>query len=250
MGITSLNRGLDLLACYDEKNESFRAQDFAARLDLPISTVYRYLEILTKHRFLHKNPLTKQYHLGTSIHRLGRLTGNESSLAQAALPFLENLAVQSRETVFLTILVNGESVCIKKIESLQRIRLTIEEGARQPLHAGASSRILLSYQTDVFIKQWIAANGLPRLTQNTICDEVELMNVLKLTRRQGYTISDSEVNEGSIAVAAPIMGPEGKLTAGLSLAGPRDRLNDEIRPDLINLVCKIAADISRELGFE
>jgi DNA-binding IclR family transcriptional regulator len=250
MGMTSLNRGLDLLDCYDETNDSFRAQDFATRLDLPISTVYRYLDILTKHRFLHKNPLTKQFHLGTSIHRLGRLIGDESSLARVALPFLEYLAVQSGETVFLTILVNGESVCVKKIESLQRIRLTIEEGTRQPLHAGASSRILLAYQTEAFIKQWISANGLPCLTKNTICSEAELLKVLRLTRQRGYTVSDSEVNEGSIAVAAPVMGPEGKLAAGLSLAGPRDRLNDEVLPNLINLIIKIASDISRGLGHE
>ncbi len=250
MGTTSLSRGLDLLECFDEQNDTFRVQDFASRLDLPISTVYRYLDILTQHRFLHKNPVTKHYHLGVSIHRLGRLVGDESSLVQAALPFLENLSAHSHETVFLTVLANGESVCIKKIESSQRVRLTIEEGARQSLHAGASSRILLAYQTDAFIKKWIAANGLQRFTPTTIFSEADLLKVLELTRKQGYTVSDSEVDAGSIALAAPIFGPGKKLVAGLSLAGPKDRLTNELLEDLITSVVKTAGNISDELGCE
>ncbi|MGD8446567.1 MAG: IclR family transcriptional regulator [Desulfobacterales bacterium] len=250
MGTTSLSRGLNLLECFGEKNDAFRAQDLASRLNLPISTVYRHLDILTQHRFLHKNPLTKQYHLGISIQRLGRLAGDESSLVQAALPFLDDLSAQSHETVFLTVLANGESVCIKKIESNRRIRLTIEEGACQSLHAGASSRILLAYQTDTFIKKWIETNGLPRFTPNTICREAALLKVLKLTRKQGYTVSDSEVDAGSIALAAPIFGTGGKLVAGISLAGPKDRLNNEVLTDLITSIVKIAGNISNELGCE
>jgi DNA-binding IclR family transcriptional regulator len=241
---------LTLLECYDEKHDTFRAQDFSSQLDLPISTVYRYLEILTQHRFLHKNPLTKRYHLGILIHRLGRLAGDESSLVQVALPFLEDLSNQSHETVFLTVLSNGESVCIKRIESSQRIRLTIEEGVRQPLHAGASSRILLAYQTETFIKKWIASNDLHRFTPTTICNHADLLKVLKLTRKQGYTMSDSEVDAGSIALAAPIFGPRKKLVAGLSLAGPKDRMSNEVKEGLITIVVRVAGDISQQLGFK
>lgn len=245
---TSLSRGLDLLKCYNEKSDSFRPQDFASRLDIPISTVYRYLDILTRHRFLYKNPLTKQYNLGISIHRLGRLVGDDSSLVQMGLPYLEELSAHSQETVFLTVLANGESVCIKKIESNKRIRLTIDEGTRQPLHAGASSRILLAYQSDSFIKKWISYNDLTRFTPATICNEADLLNVLKITRKKGYTVSYSEVDTGSIALAAPIFGPGKKLVAGLSMAGPKERINDEVLSDLITITVKAASALSRELG--
>jgi IclR family transcriptional regulator, KDG regulon repressor len=247
MGTTSLARGLKLLECYDEKHESFNAQAFADRLELPISTVYRYLDILSEHKFLHKNPLSKKYHLGISIHRLGRLLGDESALVRVAQPFMEKLAQDSTETVFLTVLANGESVCIKTIESRQRIRLSIEEGTHQPLHAGASSRILLAYQTEAFIKKWIAANRLPRITEATICDEAEMLRVLKTTNKEGYTVSDSEVDEGSLAIAAPILDSNGKLVAGLSVAGPKTRLTSALIPNLIKAVVQTARDIGEEL---
>jgi DNA-binding IclR family transcriptional regulator len=247
MGTTSLARGLNLLECYDEEHESFKAQEFVDRLGVPLSTVYRYLETLTEHKFLHKDPISKKYHLGISIHRLGRLLGDESALVRVALPFMQHLAKRSMETVFLTVLANGEAVCIKTIESRQRIRLSIEEGAHQPLHAGASSRILLAYQTEAFIKKWMAANRLPRFTAATICDESEMTAVLKKTRQQGYTTSDSEVDEGSLAIAAPILDANGKLVAGLSVAGPKTRLTGEIKPMLIEDIVITAKDISAEL---
>jgi DNA-binding IclR family transcriptional regulator len=123
----------------------------------------------------------------------------------------------------------------------------MEEGAHQPLHAGASSRILLAYQTEAFIKKWMAANRLPRFTPATICDESEMTAVLKKTRQQGYTTSDSEVDEGSLAIAAPILDANGKLVAGLSVAGPKTRLTGEIKPILIEDIVITAKDISAEL---
>lgn len=248
MGTTSLARGLQLLECFDEEREGLKAQEFANHLGLPISTVYRYLEILTEHKFLHKNPFSKQYNLGVSIYRLGRLLGDESTLVQVAQPFMEKLAKQSMETVFLTVLANSEAVCIKAIESRQRIRLSIEEGTHQPLHAGASSRILLAYQTEAFIKKWIATNSLTRITEATICDKFEMLKVLKNTRKSGYTISDGEVDEGSTSVAAPILGQNGKLMAGLSVAGPKARINSEIVPMLIENILKTTKDISEKLS--
>ena len=139
------------------------------------------------------------------------------------------------------------SLCIKRIESTQRIRLTIEEGARQSLHAGASSRILLAYQPEAYIKKWIASNPLLGFTPNTICNAKDLLETLKLTRKQGYTHSDSEVDAGSVAVAAPIFGPGEKLAAGLSLAGPKDRMHERVVANLITLLVKVAERISRKL---
>jgi DNA-binding IclR family transcriptional regulator len=51
-------------------------------------------------------------------------------------------------------------------------------------------------------------------------------------------------------LAAPIFGPGGKLVAGLSLAGPKDRLNNEALTDLITSIVKTAGNISNELGCE
>ena len=248
MRLTSLKRGLGILNCFDEQNESMSAQQLSARLDVPLSTVYRYLDILSERQFLNKNPATKQYNLGAAIHRLVSFVGNELPVVSVATPFMEELARQSNETVFLTVLVNYRSVCVKKIESKRRVRLTIDEGTHQPLHAGASSRILLAYQTDRFFDQWLSSEGMPRFTDNTICEPEKMKQEIIRTNQQGYTVSDSETDEGAMAIAAPVFGSSGKLMAGLSLAGPRERMSG-LLSDLITTIMDHAEQISRGLGY-
>jgi IclR family transcriptional regulator, KDG regulon repressor len=248
MSMLSLKRGLDILTCFDQQNEQLSAQQIAALLEVPLSTVYRYLEILTEQQFLTKDPANKLYHLGTTMLRLVRLAGNELPVVTAATPYMEALARDTDETVFLTVLVNYRSVCVKKIESKRRVRLTIDEGTHQALHAGASSRILLAYQSDRFFEQWLASEGMPRFTDHTICDPQTMKQEIERIRVQGYTASDGETDEGAMAVAAPVFGSSGKLRAGLSVAGPSERLTGQVQL-LAKTICAYAGRISAELGY-
>ncbi len=248
MSLLSLKRGLDLLNCFDEQNKYLTAQQLASRLDVPLSTVYRYLEILTEQQFLHKNPTSRLYNLGTAIHRLVHLVGSDLPVVSLAMPYMEKLARQTNETIFLTVLVNYRSVCIKKIESNRRVKLTIDEGSHQLLHAGASSRILLAYQEEHFFRQWLSAEDMPRYTDNTICDENSMVKELEHTRNQGFAVSDGETDEGAMAVAAPVFDATGKLMAGLSLAGPSERIKS-LLPELTRVLVEATNQISGELGF-
>jgi DNA-binding IclR family transcriptional regulator len=121
-------------------------------------------------------------------------------------------------------------------------------GDTLPLHAGASSRILLAHQDDAFVDAMIKNVGLVALTENTITDPVRLKNELKLIRSQGFAYSDSEVDYGARATAAPVFDSKGRIAAGITVAGPRDRINDEKVKQLIDMVTECSAKISYDLG--
>jgi DNA-binding IclR family transcriptional regulator len=87
------------------------------------------------------------------------------------------------------------------------------------------------------------------LTENTITDPVRLKNELKLIRSRGFAYSDSEVDYGARAAAAPVFDAKGKIAAGITVAGPRDRINDETVKQLIDMVKKCAVKISSDLGY-
>lgn len=248
MSMLSLQRGLDILSSFDTQDEFMTAQQLASRLEVPLSTIYRYLDILSERQYLTKNPNTKQYSLGAAVQRLAKLSGTELPVVSIATPFMEALNQITNETVYLTVLVNYRSVCVKKIESSRRVRLTIDEGIHQPLHAGASSRILLSYQTDRFLDHWLKSEGMPKLTDRTICDPNAMRQAVQKTREEGFTVSDGETDEGAMAIAAPVFDTAGDLRAGLSLAGPRERISSKL-PELVNELKNSAAAISEKLGY-
>jgi DNA-binding IclR family transcriptional regulator len=95
----------------------------------------------------------------------------------------------------------------------------------------------------------IQSEGLVKLNRNTITDPEQLKRELELIRVQGFTQSDSEVDVGAAAVAAPIFDQKGETVAGLTVAGPSGRILGENRQKLIGMVTDSAQRISFELGY-
>jgi DNA-binding IclR family transcriptional regulator len=68
-----------------------------------------------------------------------------------------------------------------------------------------------------------------------------------LARKQGFSISEQELEEGINAVAAPILDPENNPVASISVAGPAYRLTHESMVEIGPIVQKLANEISREI---
>jgi DNA-binding IclR family transcriptional regulator len=67
---------------------------------------------------------------------------------------------------------------------------------------------------------------------------------LERIRRDGFVVTRGELDEGAGAVAAPILDRRGRLVAGLSLAGPEERIAAAL-PDLVGDVREAAAEVQR-----
>ncbi len=124
-----------------------------------------------------------------------------------------------------------------------------EKGRSIPLNAGASQMILLAYQEDYFIDAMIEDIGLPTFTDNTITSPEQLKRGLNSIKKQGFAFSDGEYESGAAAVSAPIFDHKGKVVAGISIVGPRERITGENRLQLIDLVQGSARKISGDLGY-
>jgi IclR family acetate operon transcriptional repressor len=54
-----------------------------------------------------------------------------------------------------------------------------------------------------------------------------LSKELEKVRKFGFAIIDSELEEGLVAVAAPVFGPTGSVVAAISISGPDARITKE-----------------------
>lgn len=246
---SSLEKAIDILNYFYSENRALSAQEMSSQLSIPLSTTYKYLDVLLKRGFLSKNPDTKKFFLGLTIFKMGNLVAAKIKPIDVAQRHMKDLANLSGETVTLTIISGWESLCVEKIESSRRIKLSVAMGDTLPLHAGASSKVLLAFQDNAFLDAMIRNVGLTKLTENTVTDPDRLKNELKLIRSQGFAYSDSEVDYGARAAAAPVLDSKGRLPAGIAVAGPRDRINDEKAQNLIQSVIESAAKISSDLGY-
>jgi len=91
--------------------------------------------------------------------------------------------------------------------------------------------------------------GLERFTPHTITDPQGLRQELMRVRKQGYAISQEELEEGLNVVAAPVYDHTGQVTASVSVAGPAYRVTPELFPALAAQLMGATAKISERLGY-
>jgi IclR family KDG regulon transcriptional repressor len=244
----SIEKAFDILFLFNSECSEFSASEISDKLGMPLSSTYRYLEILAKKNILTKRVDTKKFTLGPSILKLGMLAGEKISLAGIAHPFMAKLAAKTNETVILTMVHGLEAICVDTIESNQLVRLSMKPGGTIPLHAGSTSKVLLAYLSESTVNEVIEFVGLEKINKNTITDPSALKRELQLIRNNGYAQSESEVDFGAASIAAPIFDYTNEIIAGLTIAGPSDRMKTYNPNELASLVCDSARRVSLALG--
>ena len=124
-----------------------RSRSSAGRSDLSTSTTFRLLSTLVRHRYVERDEQTNRYSLGLACLELARsyYLGNE--VRRAALPELDKLRNETRETVHLAVLDEMEIVYIEKLEGLQPIGLMGSRvGGRSPAYCTGVGKALLAHR--------------------------------------------------------------------------------------------------------
>lgn len=96
-----------------------------------------------------------------------------------------------------------------------------------PMHCTGNGKHLLLNYSEEEIDRLIEKEGLPRLTEFTICDKPSLMEELKKVKELGYSFDNEEYEIGVRCISFPIHGINNKVIAGLSISGPSSRMNDK-----------------------
>src|SRR5690606_14789101 len=101
----------------------------------------------------------------------------------------------------------------------QKVRLYTAIGRRSPLYAGACSRVILSFLPEHEIERYMESTEFKPFALGTITDKERLLKTIRQAQKDGYTISHSELENYTSAIAAPIFDHKGDVVAGISIAG-------------------------------
>lgn len=238
----TLEKGLDILALFDDDHPCLSAQDIRRQLSLSQSTLYRLLRSMKSKGWIEDDG-NGAFRPGLRILSLARVVRRQLTMGQVALPVMQELSRVTGESILLTVISGPHAVCIERVDGPQTVRATLERGAVLPLYAGASATVLLAY-ADEALQDTILAGPLHAYTKHTLTEPGELRNMLQHIRTIGYAFSHGEVDLSVRAVAAPVLSHGGGLVAGLSLVAPDGRVSDADIPRLGALIKESA----RQLG--
>lgn len=222
--------------------------DLGRRLGIPKSTAHNLLRTLESLDFLVQEPADKRYRLGPRIFQLGLLYFHSTQLLVHVLPHLRRLADQTRETVKLAILSDGELLVLVAIESPHQLHTRGDEGRRAPVHCTALGKAILALLSDAEIREIAARRGLARFTARTITSLKRLEREVAQIRASGYAVDREEHEEGVRCLGAGITEWAGHARAAVSVCEPASRLSDERIAALAPLAVDTARAIAASLG--
>src|SRR3954470_15134357 len=222
--------------------------ELAERCDLPPSTTYRLLSDLEQHGLVTRAG-RRGTTLGLWILELARSVEDrlESELVEPARAVMETLAAAHGETAILTAPGGTHAMCLASVESDQHaMRLSYDRWRTAPMHLGASGKVLLAHLDDAHAERILSAPP-PHPSGGPQIDTATLRAQIDATRRDGYLVTDGELDQGATAVAAPILDARGRPVAGLSVAGPTARVRDALDA-IVPAVLAAAAEVSERIG--
>ena len=246
-GTEAATRVADVLLRLGAAAAPVGVSDLARDLGISKTVVHRILRSLASRDLVSGPGERGTYALGPAAAALGARALHDFDLRTRALPVLRRLQAQTRETTTVSALVGAARVYLDQVVSLSEIKMTVELGRPFPLHAGASSKVVLAF-APAELRAHVLAGELVRLTPLTIVDRRQLEAELHRVRAAGIAVSFGERQEGAGSVAAPVVGIDGEVVGAISACGPVARFTSEAVDGHARLVCEAGREISTALA--
>ena len=236
-----------ILESFPDGDVELTLKETSLRAGVSRTSALRILFTLAKCGYIHKNPLTGRYRLGPKVIQLGRRSLPARKIIHAARPYLQQLFDQFNETVSLAVLQDGDIVYVDSLESSHAFRMAAEVGLRVPLHSTALGKSIAAFLAEDALQGLLERCEWTRFTPQTITSRKEFLEVLNEVRSQGYSLDDEETEPGACCVAVPILEPNQRARAAVSVAGPAHRIRAK-RNLLIRKIKAASVKISGELN--
>jgi DNA-binding IclR family transcriptional regulator len=246
--IPVIDRMMDVLSLLEKRNNGASIRDLVDLLGLPRTTVYRILNTLQFHDVVRRTA-EGTYRLGPRLLALAARTladAQDYDLAALSRPHLEQLSEKTGEGCKVSVLDGNAILVVAAVQGTREYALTVVPGQRQPLHAGAASKMLIAHLPRKELDELLGDAELFRYTNKTLADRKRLFAELARIRRDGWSQDRGEYSPAICAYAAPIRDRSGKVIAALSvpfLQGSSPTHMEIIRVAVIAVAGAIAADL-------
>lgn len=247
--VNALARGLEILRCFRPGDVYLANTDFAKRTGIPKPTVSRLAHTLTKLGYLSYSESLGKYQLGSGVLALGYSMLTNLDVRKVARPAMQELAEYSKASVSIGIRDRLSMVYVESCRSSARVTLRLDVGSRIPIATTAMGKALLC--------------GSPQSERDYLMDHIRLSDEENWPRikagieqgfrdyaERGFCVSAGEWQQDIHAVGVPLVGVENDKEMAFNCGGPafllpRELLENDLGPRLVQLVRQVEADMGR-----
>lgn len=178
---------------------------------------------------------------------VGMHGGAELGLREAALPAMQGLRDETRETIHLSSWSHGQDlVVVDRLDSDEPVRTWVRLGSRVPMHASCSGRAILARLPDEEVDRLLGGT-LERFSDSTPASRQAVVEDLRSVRASGYATNDCAWRPGVGAVGAALLDAHGHPVGAIAVSVPIQRYDEDRARRLGSLVADAARRISAGL---
>jgi IclR family transcriptional regulator, pca regulon regulatory protein len=244
--VQSLDRGLAVIRAFGPGRERLSLSDVARETGLTRAAARRFLLTLVKLGYVRSDG--REFSLRPLVLELGYAYLSGLAMPEIASPHLEELVARVRESSSISVLDGHDIVYVARVPTKRIMTVAISVGTRFPAHATSMGRVLLAGMSPEDLDKYLNEDDFGTFTARTVTDPDRLREIVREVRRQGYAITDQELEEGLRSIAAPIHGSGGAVIAAINLSGHASRVSlaamrAVLLPALLETAGRIEADL-------
>jgi DNA-binding IclR family transcriptional regulator len=227
--VKSLYKCLKILECFTAKTPDLGITEIAKKLELNKSNVYNMISTLVAAGYVEKNPTTDHYRLSLKMLEFSYVITSRIEYQGIVMQIMQRLSNELNHAVFFGV-IHGTQVLYlyntypKSISNDYLVRSLM--GEKAPLYCTSLGKAILSALPKEAVPAHLEENLVP-FTKTTITSVEELMRDIKLSTLRGYTIDNSEHEQGIRCIGVPVRARDGRLIGGMCVSGPVQHIPDE-----------------------
>lgn len=228
--VKSAMRTLDIIEFVVAHPFGVTAQDIAAALTIPLSSLSYLLSTLCERGYLRREG--RRYVAGHGLDRL-RMPSGAITIELRVAPLVRELRRALNETASFFELVGWELEARVTETAEQFLRYSISAGARAPLHCMAAGKAMLATFDAAALDRYFAEAARPAFTPRTIVSEADLRREIDAVRARGLASTDEEFTLGVSGLAQVAM-LDGTPVGAFAVALPKLRYTDEVKSAIVD----------------
>lgn len=247
--LSTVKRGFEVLqTVYD--TGGITATDLTSEVEMPQSTLYKYITTLESEGYLVKDG--DEYHVSLKFLGMGIQARDRYDGYKYGADKVKDIAKETGERAQFVAEENGRGIYLQtEAPESTAVKTNRQVGTTRYLHSSASGKAILANLPMDRVDDIITKHGLPAETKKTITDREELYDELEQIRETGVAYNDEESINGLRAVGVPVKDAEKDLLLGsLSVSGPSNRLEGhKYREEIPELLLGYANEIELNVRY-
>lgn len=248
--VKSANRTVQILEAVGPSKVGVTHGELTSILSIPKSSLSSLLATLVDRGYLLLDKQARRYFLGPQLLILAGRYLDNLDLVRLGQPIIKGITNLLDESSEIAVKRGPDILIVCKEDCSQPLKMVIQIGDRAPLYATAAGKAILAHLHKDEIEAYLSSLKLKQITPKTITDVKALRRELKAIHSGALAYCREELNEGIVAMAAPIFTLHERIAGSIVVPIPSFRFTPKREREIEKALNRASKSLSYKLGFD